>query len=239
MRHGRTELLYLDDSYLREFSAEVVEVSGDCVVLDRTAFHPRGGGLVSDVGFLRFGGVVSRVVEAFFTDGGVAHRLEGGVPRVGEVVEGVVDWEKRYRVMRMHTGLHVLAATMVEKTGALITGNNISYDGGRVDFSLGMFDRGVIEDVVEETNRRLAVDHPVRVYYLEREKVLSTPGLVKLANRLPPDVPVLRIVEIVGLDVQADGGPHVGNTVEVGRINVVKLENKGKTNRRLYFTVSP
>lgn len=239
MRHGRTELLYLDDSYLREFSAEVVEVSGDSVVLDRTVFHPRGGGLVSDVGFLRFGGVVSRVVEAFFTDGGVAHRLEGGVPRVGEVVEGVVDWEKRYRVMRMHTGLHVLAATMVEKTGALITGNNISYDGGRVDFSLEMFDRGVIEDVVEETNRRLAVDHPVRVYYLEREKVLSTLGLVKLANRLPPDVPVLRIVEIVGLDVQADGGPHVGNTVEVGRINVVKLENKGKTNRRLYFTVSP
>ncbi|MDJ0272652.1 MAG: alanyl-tRNA editing protein [Candidatus Caldarchaeum sp.] len=239
MEHGRTALLYLDDSYLRVFSAEVVEVSGDAVVLDRTAFHPRGGGLVSDVGFLRFGDVVSRVVEAFFTDGGVAHRLEGGLPRVGEVVEGEVDWEKRYRIMRMHTGLHVLAATMVEKTGALITGNNISYDGGRVDFSLEAFDRGVIEEVVEETNRRLAVDHPVRVYYLEREKVLSMPGMVKLANRLPPDVPVLRIVEIEGLDVQADGGPHVRNTVEVGRIMVVKLENKGKANRRLYFTVSP
>ncbi len=239
MEHGRTKLLYLDDSYLSSFSARVVEAVGDVVVLDRTAFHPRGGGLVSDVGVLRFGGVEARVVEAFFMDSGVGHRVEGPLPGVGEVVEGVVDWGKRYRVMRMHTGLHVLAATMVERTGALITGNNISFDGGRVDFSLEAFDRRVIEDVVEETNRRLAEDHPVNVYYMEREKVLSTPGMVKLANRLPPDVPVLRIVEITGLDVQADGGPHVKNTREVGRVEVVKLENKGRTNRRLYFTVSP
>ncbi|MEM3021656.1 MAG: alanyl-tRNA editing protein, partial [Candidatus Caldarchaeum sp.] len=165
--------------------------------------------------------------------------VEGVVPSAGSEVECLLDWERRYRLMRMHTGLHVLAATMVEKTNALITGNNISHDQGRVDFSLESFDRAVMEECVEETNRRLGRGYPVKTYYMEREKVLSTPGLVKLAGRLPPDIPMLRIVEIGDVDVQADGGPHVRNTSEVGRIAAARLENKGKTNRRMYFTVIP
>ncbi len=238
MKHGRTELLYLDDSYLKEFEAVVVHSEGDYVVLDKTAFHPRAGGLVSDIGVLKHGAETSRVVEVFFGED-VIHRVEGSVPAVGSKVEGVLDWDKRYRLMRMHTALHVLAAIMVEKTKALITGNNISYDSARVDFSLESFDRKIMEECVEETNNNLAKGYPVKTYYMSREEVLSTPGLVKLASRMPPQIPILRIVEIGDIDVQADGGPHVKNTSEVGRVVITKLENKGKNNRRMYFTVTP
>ncbi|MEM2238053.1 MAG: alanyl-tRNA editing protein [Candidatus Caldarchaeum sp.] len=239
MKHGQTELLYLDDSYLKEFKAAVMRADNNGVVLDRTAFHPRGGGLVSDVGVIKHAAGEAKVVEAVFGEDGVLHRIEGDTPPAGVEVIGLLDWEKRYKMMRMHTGLHVLAATMVEKTKALITGNNISHDTGRVDFSLESFDRSVMEECVDEANRRLAEGHAVKVYYMERDKVLSTPGLVKLASRLPPEIPVLRIVEIDMVDVQADGGPHVKNTSEVGKIIITKLENKGKSNRRMYFTVTP
>lgn len=239
MEHGKTKLLYLDDSYLTNASAVVVEAGEGWIVLDRTCFHPRGGGLVSDVGEIRYGSKVSKVIEAVFGESGVVHNLDGPAPEVGSVVECLIDWNKRYRLMRMHTGLHVLAAIMVEKTGALITGNNVSFESARVDFSLETFDRAVMEQIVNETNSRLAEGHQVKTYYMDREKVLSTPGMVKLAGRLPPDVPKLRIVEIEELDIQADGGPHVRNTAEVGRIVLTKLENKGKTNRRMYFVVSP
>ncbi|MEM1953121.1 MAG: alanyl-tRNA editing protein [Candidatus Caldarchaeum sp.] len=239
MDHGLTKLLYLDDSYLRKFSGKVVKAAENWVVLDQTAFHPRGGGLVSDVGKVRWEGFESAVVEVVFGEDGVVHKVDGMRPDEGAVVEGEVDWEKRYRIMRMHTGLHVLAATMVEKTGALITGNNVSYDSGRVDFSLETFDRELMEEVVAETNRRLAQSREVKTYYMEREQVLNTPGMVKLEGRLPPNIPILRIVEITGLDIQADGGPNVKNTSEVGSMTITKLENKGKTNRRMYFTVIP
>ncbi|MEM1943252.1 MAG: alanyl-tRNA editing protein [Candidatus Caldarchaeum sp.] len=239
MKQGRTELLYMDDSYIREFVASVLRSENGRVVLDRTAFHPRGGGLVSDKGVIKHAGGEARVVEVLFEDDEVVHSVEGAAPSAGSEARCFLDWERRYRLMRMHTGLHVLAATMVEKTNALITGNNISHDQGRVDFSLESFDRAVMEECVEETNRRLEKGYPVEIYYMEREKVLSTPGLVKLAGRLPPNIPMLRIVEIGDVDVQADGGPHVRNTSEVGRIQATKLENKGKTNRRMYFTVIP
>jgi len=238
MKYGRTELLYLDDSYVKEFDAAVLEV-GDGLVLDRTFYHPRGGGLESDTGTIIHSSGAAKVTHVLFRGEDVVHFVEGPLPQAGESVHCVLDWDKRYRIMRMHTGLHVLAATMVERAGALITGNNISYEFGRVDFSLEKFDRTMLEECVEAANVKLASNHPVRVYYMEREKVLSTPGLVKLAERLPPEIPLLRIVEIGDIDVQADGGPHVKNTAEVGRIVLLKMENKGKTNRRIYFTVTP
>ncbi|MEM2770736.1 MAG: alanyl-tRNA editing protein, partial [Nitrososphaerota archaeon] len=121
MKHGKTELLYLDDSYLREFEAEVLEVQGDGVVLSATAFHPTGGGLVSDTGTMEHSRGVSKVVEAKFVEGGVLHVLEGELPEMGERVKGVLDWERRYRVMRMHTSLHALSAVVSRETGALVT----------------------------------------------------------------------------------------------------------------------
>ncbi len=236
---GRTELLYLRDSYLSEFEAEVIGVGEGYVVLDRTAFHPRGGGLVSDTGTLAKGSEVFKVVGAEQSEEGVRHMVEKMGLEVGDRVRGVLDWERRYRLMRMHTALHVLVAVVNARTGALITGNQVEPDASRVDFSLEKFDRSLIEDCVAEANMRLAEGHEVRIRFVDREEALKTPGLIKLAAKAPPDTPILRIVEIGEIDAQLDGGPHVKNTSEVGNIVMKKIENKGKSNRRLYFALNP
>ncbi|GBC69198.1 Alanine--tRNA ligase [archaeon HR01] len=234
---GGTKLLYLDDSYIRVFEASVVDVRDGGVILDRTAFHPTGGGLESDRGKLSFGGSEAKVVEARMAPPWVIHVLDGGMPERGALVEGVLDWERRYRIMRLHTAIHVLSAVMMEKTSALITGNNVSPEMARVDFSLERFDRATMEECVEESNRLMAQGREVKTYYMEWERALKTPGMVKLASKLPPDIPVLRVVEIEGVDIQADGGPHVRNTAEVGGVRLVKLENKGRANRRIYLSL--
>ncbi|MCS6787990.1 MAG: alanyl-tRNA editing protein [Aigarchaeota archaeon] len=239
MRHGRTELLYLDDSYLREFEAEVIGVSEGGAVLDATAFHPTGGGLVSDVGELRHGSGVALVREVRFGEDGVVHLCEGELPRPGERVRGVLDWERRYRVMRAHTALHALSAVVARETGALVTGNQVSHGECRVDFALESLDRDLLRRLVDLTNSVLSEGRPVKVRWMSREEALRIPGITKLADRLPPDVPVLRVVEIEGVDLQADGGPHVANTRECGEIEVLGFESKGKRNKRLYFRVVP
>jgi len=237
LKQGSTELLYLDDSYMRSFEAKVLEVVENGIILDRTIFHPRGGGLVSDTGVIIHSGGKSMVKEALMDDRGVIHVLEGTLPSVGEQVRGELDWDKRYKIMRMHTALHVLASIVVNRTNALVTGNHVTPDMARVDFSLATFDRKIFEDCVLQANEEMKKGREVRITYMEREKVLSSPGLVKLADRLPPNIPILRVVEIVGLDMQADGGPHVRNTSEVGEIVLVKLENKGKSNKRAYISL--
>lgn len=237
LRQGFTELLYLDDSYLASFEAKVLEIVENGVILDRTAFHPRGGGLISDSGVIIHSGGESKVREALMDDRGVIHVLEGNLPSIGEYIKGQLDWEKRYKIMRMHTALHVLASIVISKTNALVTGNNVTPDESRIDFSLANFDRKIFEECLSEANEEIKKGREVRISYMEREKVLSSPGFVKLAERLPPNIPILRIVEIVGLDVQADGGPHVRNTCEIGEIVLVKLENKGKSNKRAYISL--
>lgn len=239
MQAGKTELLYLRDSYLSEFEARVVEAGENYVVLDRTAFHPRGGGLVSDTGVLNLGAETFQVIGAEMSEEGVRHILDKMGPRTGDTVEGRLDWDRRYRLMRMHTALHVLVAVVNARTGALITGNQVETEASRVDFSLEKFDRALIESCVAEANQRLAEGHEVKIRFIEREEALKTPGLVKLAAKAPPDAPILRIVEIGDIDAQLDGGPHVKNTSEVGQIVLRKIENKGKSNRRLYFTLNP
>lgn len=239
MRHGVTELLYLEDSYLREFEARVERVVEDSILLDRTIFHPTGGGLVSDVGVIHHEGGSAEVVEAKFVEGGVLHVLKGRCPMEGEVIRGAIDWERRYSVMQMHTALHALSAVVVREAGALVTGNQVRPDVSRVDFSLNKLDRAEFEKFVEITNYLLADGRDVRIRWMRREEVLAIPNITKLANRLPPDLPVLRIVEIDGVDVQADGGPHVKNTRECGRIEIVDIESKGARNKRLYFTLRP
>jgi Ser-tRNA(Ala) deacylase AlaX len=237
MMLGRTELLYLDDSYLREFKARVVDVIADGVILDRTSFHPAGGGLLSDKGMISYAGSISEVAEVLQDGENILHRIAGSPPSIGEEVEAWLDWDRRYAMMRLHTAIHVLAAVMMKKTSAAITGNSIGPEQARVDFSVESFDRAVLEECVADANRLLQEGKDVKIHYMEREKVLATPGLVKLAARMPPNIPVLRLVEIVGVDIQADGGPHVRNTREVGKMRVLKLENKGRANRRLYLAV--
>ncbi|MEM3481277.1 MAG: alanyl-tRNA editing protein AlaXM [Candidatus Korarchaeum sp.] len=234
-----TELLYMDDCYLREFEADVISVSGNRVALNRTAFYPVGGGLPSDTGKLMRGGDAFEVTEVRKEGGLVWHSLGEQGLREGDRVRGVLDWERRYRVMRMHTALHALIAIMNMKHGVLVTGNSVGYERSRVDVNLERPDRELVEEVISETNGLLAEGRPVKIYYLEREEAMRIPGIVKLAKALPPDVERLRIVEIEGIDTQADGGPHVRNTSEVGQIVFLGMENKGKDNRRIHFTLIP
>jgi len=239
MKQGKTELLYMDDSYLREFEATVLSRDPKGVLLDRTCFHPRGGGLESDTGLLEFGEGKAIVKEALFSEEGVMHVVEPNLPEGVNKVKGILDWNRRYKLMRLHTALHVLAAVILRREEALITGNHVAPNGARVDFSFKAFDREAITACIEEANSELGRNREVRIYYLSREEALSRPGIVKLAGRMPPNLSVLRVVEIEGVDLQADGGPHVKNTREVGRIVLQKLENKGKNNRRMYFDVLP
>jgi len=204
------------------------------VVLDQTAFYPRGGGLVSDIGSL--GG--ANVTETVKENEEVFHIVDNpGLFKVGDSVHGTIDWERRYKVMKMHTTAHILCAIVNRETGALITGNQINPDESRIDFNLDQFDREKLSDYVTAANAVVARGVDVRTYFMKREEALATPGLVKLANALPPTVDELRIVQIGDVDTQADGGVHVANTREIGEIVIDKAENKGKSNRRVYFSL--
>jgi misacylated tRNA(Ala) deacylase len=229
-----TRKLFWEDMYMKEFDAEVELVDGNRVVLDQTAFNPRGGGLVSDTG--RLNGM--KVVEATKEGENVFHILEGPADlRVGDRAHGVLDWERRHRIMRMHTSAHILSAVVHGETGALITGNQISPDESRVDFNLDEFDRSRMTYFVDKVNEAVGRSLDVRSFFMKREEALATPGFVKLANAMPPTLVELRIVQIGDVDTQADGGVHVKNTSEVGKVVGLRTENKGRSNRRLYFAV--
>jgi misacylated tRNA(Ala) deacylase len=229
-----TRKLFWDDAYAREFDAEVELVDGNRVVLDQTAFNPRGGGLVSDTGKLNG----AKVIEATKEGDNVFHILEAPAElRTGDRVHGELDWDRRYRIMKMHTTAHILSAVVNGETGALITGNQISPDESRVDFNLEDFSKDRVASYIAKTNEAVARGVEVKTFFMKREEALARPGFVKLANAMPPSLDVLRIVQIGDVDTQADGGVHVRNTREIGKVVGVKTENKGKSNRRLYFTV--
>jgi Ser-tRNA(Ala) deacylase AlaX len=229
-----TRRLFWEDMYAKEFDAKVVTRSGARVVLDQTAFNPRGGGLVSDVGTLDG----KRVLEVVKEGEEIYHVLEApDAVAAGKQVHGVLDWERRYRIMKMHTAAHILSSVVNTETGALITGNQISPDESRVDFDLESFDRSKMSYYIDKVNEAVARELEVKTFFMKREEALATPGFVKLANAMPPSLDVLRIVEIGDVDTQADGGVHVRNTREIGKVQGLRADNKGKSNRRLYFTV--
>jgi misacylated tRNA(Ala) deacylase len=230
-----TRKLFWEDAYVREFEATVDSVDGNNIVLDQTAFNPRGGGLVGDVGTLNG---VKVVDTAKLSEDTIAHVLEAEITlAAGSSVHGALDWDRRYRIMRMHTSAHLLSAIFHKETGALITGNQIEPDKSRIDFSLDDFDREKMLIYCTQANEAVAKNPPVKTYFMKREEALKIPGITKLASVMPPDVKDLRIVEIEGYDLQADGGVHVRHLGEIGKIEPVKFENKGKSNRRMYFTI--
>ena len=235
-----TELLYLEDSYLKEFDARVAAVDGIHVFIDRTAFYPSGGGVPTDIGVItRMDGACFNVVNVAKARDGICHEVAREGLAIGDSVHCKIDWERRYRLMRMHTAAHLLSAIFYKRSGVLITGNQLGIDDSRMDFSLENFDREQMEAVCTEANALVRKGVPVKIYSLPRDEAMKIPGVIKLAGALPPSLEMLRIVEIVDVDAQADGGPHVANLSEIGTIEIVKLENKGKANRRVYFTVKP
>jgi len=232
-----TELLFMKDCYLKEFDAKVVSVYGNMVELDRTGFYPTGGGVMHDTGKLIFEEGELAVTRVTKDSGKVWHEVSGTL-KVGDSVHGVLDWERRYKLMRMHTAAHLLSGVFFHEAKILITGNQIDVDESRMDFNLENFDRSVIETYCKKANELIEENLPIKIYFMKREEALADPSMVKLAEVLPPNVPELRIVEIEGFDRQPDGGCHVSFLKEIGKIELVKLENKGKNNRRLYYKLS-
>jgi misacylated tRNA(Ala) deacylase len=234
-----TKALFLVDSYLKESEAAVVSVKdGKYVVLDQTIFYAKGGGQPNDTGKMIKDNKVYSVVYVGKFSGEISHEVDRAGLQVGDKVRLVLNWERRYRLMRSHTAAHVLAALLNRGTGALITGNQLEEDHVRFDFSLEKFDRTLLELYLARANELFETDVPVKWYELPKKEAMKIPGVVKMAEALPPDLPVLRIVEIVGVDRQADGGTHVKSLKEIGKVGLVKTENKGKNNRRIYFKLS-
>ena len=230
-----TELIYMKDCYAKEFDATVTKADGKYIVLDKTAFYPAGGGQPTDTGKLIKNGEEYKVVFAKKIGGDVSHEVDKEGLKEGDKVKGILDWDKRYVLMRMHTAAHILSEIFHKETGALITGNQLKVDKSRIDFSLENFDREKINEYIAKANEIVQKDLPIKIYTLPREEAMKLPSVTKLANVLPPAVKELRIVAIGEFDTQADGGTHVKSTKEVGEIEVIGAENKGKNNRRVYF----
>lgn len=228
--------IYLDDSYIRAFDAIVLSASGDQIILDKTAFYPASGGQPSDQGSLCKADEDFKVLEAMILDGQIAHIVDRDGLKSGDTVHAALDWERRHRFMRGHTACHILSAVIFRETGAKITGNQIDMSRSRVDFSLESFDKAKMNEYVEEANRLIRENRPVKIRVLSRGEALAIPDLVRLAMEVP-NRDEIRVVEIEGIDAQACGGTHVNSTGEIGRIKMIKAENKGKSNRRVYFAL--
>ncbi len=243
-----TDLLYQTDSYVREFEARVVAVdaAGNRVALDRTAFYPGGGGQPNDLGALRLHGdpagetsEVAVPVTAVKKEGDLVwHTLGGAVPQEGAAVTGVIDWERRYKLMQTHSALHVLCGVVYRDYGALVTGGNMDLSQGRMDFEFATMRGELVAEIEARCNEEIRAARDVRVKILPREEAFQIPDLIRTKiNLLPEGIKEVRTVEIVGLDLQADGGTHVANTREIGKIRVSDYKSKGAINKRIYIEV--
>jgi misacylated tRNA(Ala) deacylase len=231
-----TDLLYLRDAYLTDFDATVVALDGGRVALDRTAFYPTGGGQPHDTGTL--GGLA--VTEVRKEGEHVWHTVEGdaGGLAVGQGVHCTVDWDRRHRLMRTHSALHVLCGVVWSEWRVPVTGGNMEPLQARMDFEFDPLPEGFGPRIEELVNAELAADRPIEVAFLPRDTAVHDDDLIRTkVNMIPESVAEIRVVDIVGLDKQADGGTHVRSTAEVGRIRVLKLENKGKGNKRIRLEV--
>ena len=234
-----TEELFLNDSYLREFEARVVELSGREVILDRTAFYPGGGGQPPDKGTLGIGPIIANVVDVRREGGRIVHVLDNPIPETVRELRGEIDWERRHAHMRHHTALHVLSGVIWNNFEAKVTGGQMRADRARMDFSFpGEWTVDVVGEIERLTNEALSEERPVKVYELPREEALETPDLIRTqVNLVPERVKTIRVVEIVGLDTQADGGTHVANTREVGHMEITDHKSKGRQNKRIEFVL--
>jgi misacylated tRNA(Ala) deacylase len=235
-----TEPLYQHDAYLAAFDALVTGVEEDGVVLDRSAFFPGGGGQPADIGVLEVDGVEVAVTGAKRRDGRVVLLVAGEPPPAGAKVRGRLDWERRHTLMRTHTALHMLSGVIGRDYGALVTGGNFEEAKARMDFELSSMSAEFAEAVERALRVEVDTDRPVHVSFLSPEEFAARPELIRTkANLVPQGLEVIRVVDIEGLDRQADGGTHVASTGEVGTIFVVGHQSKGKGNKRLRIALDP
>ncbi len=235
-QHGRTHRLDLADPTLREWTCTVLHADAEQgIVLDRSAFYPGGGGQPPDHGVLLWQGVQTRIVGTRKGDDPYLIPAEGDpLPPVGTEVVGAVEDERRTRLMRTHSGLHVLCGVVFRDFGALVTGNSMEPGEARMDFNLPEVPPDFKARIEELVNAEVAADRSVATRVLPRTEALALPDIIRTqSNLIPADEQEVRIVDIVGLDVQADGGTHVASTAQIGKVQVVKVESKGRANRRV------
>ncbi len=240
-----TEQLYLHDAYLRSCEATVLAVDGDRVCLDRTVCYATGGGQPHDTGTLRFNGgngpASVALVEVRKADEVIWHTLAPDTPRpeIGARVEVALDWDRRHALMRTHTALHVLCGVIWHTYGVAVTGGNMEPLAARMDFEFDPLPEGFGPHIEARINAELHADRPIEVSFLPRDVAVEDEDLLRTkVNLIPASVPQIRVVDIVGLDRQADGGTHVRSTAEVGRVEVVKTESKGKANKRVRIRIT-
>jgi len=237
-----TNLLYQTDSYLREFEARIENVDQEhrAVTLNQSAFYPGGGGQPCDFGWLTVGQQTYPVSAVSKREGQVWHSLGGEtpLPAPGSAISARLDWERRYALMRTHTALHILCGCVFRDYGAQVTGGNMDPLQGRMDFEFASLRAELVGEIETAVNREIAAARDIRVDILPREQAFQIPDLIRTKiNLLPPGIAEVRIVEIIGLDLQADGGTHVRNTREVGHISIVEYKSKGAINKRVYVKV--
>lgn len=229
-----TEEIAARDAYERSAAAIVEEASDDGIVLDRTVFYPRGGGQPGDTGWIRWPGGQVEITDTVRRQGKPLHVFQGDPPPAGAQVTAEIDWERRLLLMRTHTALHSLSAIIWRDFDAKVTGGNMEPGTARMDFELEGISVEFGRQVEDKLNEELSADHPVEILFLPRDEALADPDLIRTkVNLLPAFIDPIRVVHIVGLDKQADGGTHVGSTGEVGPVRVVKTESKGKANKRI------
>jgi len=237
-----TELLYQTDAYLQEFDANITSVLAEerAVALDRSAFYPGGGGQPCDFGSLSVAGVIYPVMKVKKQGDDVLHFLGGDapLPSLGAASRGTLDWARRHKLMRTHTALHVLCGTIFRDYGAQVTGGNMEPLNGRLDFEFETMKGELVREIETAINKEVAEAREIRVKILPREEAFQIPDLIRTKiNLLPEGIPQVRTVEIVGLDLQADGGTHVRNTNEVGHIRIADYKSKGAINKRIYIEI--
>lgn len=229
-----TELLYHQDAYLKQFDAVVTGASEHGVELDQTAFYPGGGGQPHDTGRLMAGGQTYPVSSVRTADRRIWHKLTEGELAVGAEVHGEIDWQRRYKLMRTHTAMHVLCGVIWRDYGASVTGGNMEPGRGRMDFEFERMQKELVAKIERAINVEVEAARPVSSRTLPREEAFEIPDLIRTKiNLLPKGIQQVRVVELEGLDLQADGGTHVANTSEVGTIRVVDYKSKGRINKRL------
>ncbi len=230
-----TELLYPTDAYIQTFTATVIGHVEGGVMLDRTAFYPGGGGQPCDVGTLTAENHTWSVTKVQKVAGEVVHFMEGELPAVGTAVSGQLDWTRRYQLMRTHTAMHILCGVVFRDYGAQVTGGNMDPLQGRMDFEFETMRQELVAEIEAAINKEVQMAREVRVKILPRAEAFQIPDLIRTKiNLLPEGIAEVRTVELVGLDLQADGGTHVANTREVGRLRVADYKSKGKINKRIY-----
>jgi len=233
-----TKLMYLTDSYKKEFYATIGGVIEDKkVILDETYLYCQSGGQPSDKGIIIHNNEEFKVLEVKKEDGKIIHILDKKGLKVNDKVKCKIDWERRYKLMKMHTAAHVISSIIHKETGAMITGNQLDTEKSRIDFSLEKFNKENMENYIKKANEEIKKDHKITVSTISKEEAKKIKNLSKLAKGLPPDLKEIRIVTIGNLDEQGDGGTHVNSTKEIGAIKLLSIENKGKSNRRLYFSL--